>query len=194
MADAKMKILAAACRSLEKKGFHATSMNDIVKESGAPKGSLYYYFPGGKDEIAAEAILASGEETAERIRANLKGGNDFPTALGKFTALIAEQMETSGFSAGSPLSVVAAETSTQPGKVHDACQKAYRSIIGAVQEALEHTGMKASAAAELANFIISTIEGGILLGRCFHSQDPLLSAGGFLQNTLINQNIKEVQV
>ena len=52
MSDARENIITAACELLEQKGFHATSINDIVERSQAPKGSLYYYFPDGKDQIA----------------------------------------------------------------------------------------------------------------------------------------------
>jgi TetR/AcrR family transcriptional regulator, lmrAB and yxaGH operons repressor len=49
------QIIQTTCTLLESQGYHATGLNQILKESGAPKGSLYYYFPQGKEELAEEA-------------------------------------------------------------------------------------------------------------------------------------------
>jgi AcrR family transcriptional regulator len=56
---------------LENKGFHGTSLDEIVRKAKAPKGSIYYHFPGGKEQIAAEAILLTGRTLAEAIRGQL---------------------------------------------------------------------------------------------------------------------------
>ena len=69
MSNAREQILQTTCNLLEKQGYHGTGLNEIVKESGAPKGSLYYYFPEGKEQITAEAVLQSGRVTSERIHA-----------------------------------------------------------------------------------------------------------------------------
>jgi TetR/AcrR family transcriptional repressor of lmrAB and yxaGH operons len=53
------KILTAASMLFQVKGYNATGLSEILKESGSPKGSLYYYFPGGKEELALEAINES---------------------------------------------------------------------------------------------------------------------------------------
>ena len=46
---AKNRILITAARLFQQQGYHATGLNQIVVESGTPKGSLYYYYPGGKE-------------------------------------------------------------------------------------------------------------------------------------------------
>lgn len=190
MSDAKSRIIDAACQLLEQQGFHATSINEIVDRSQSPKGSLYYYFPGGKDQIAAEAIKAAGKKTADRIRENLKDITDLAVGINDFIEMVAEQMEKTGYSAGSPLSVVAVETSTIDGPVNAACKTAYGEMMGAFAGVLSSHGLEAEEGALAAEQIVLTIEGGILLGRTFHSRDPLLRAARQLSRA-ISEKIKQ---
>ncbi|MCK5791817.1 MAG: TetR/AcrR family transcriptional regulator, partial [Ketobacter sp.] len=50
------KILSATLDLIERQGFHNTGLQQIIKASGAPKGSLYFHFPDGKDQIVALAL------------------------------------------------------------------------------------------------------------------------------------------
>ena len=72
MTDFRGKILISMARLIEKQGYHATGLNEIISDSGAPKGSVYYYFPGGKEQIGAEAILESGQIISGRLKGLLQ--------------------------------------------------------------------------------------------------------------------------
>ncbi len=190
MSDTKKRIIEAAWKLLEERGFHATSINEIVAHSNAPKGSIYYYFPGGKDQIAAEAIAAAGDKTAERILENLKDTVKISEGISDFVRRVADQMEKSGYAAGSPLSVVAVETSTIEGPVNAACKAAYEKMIRVFTDVLVAHAFNVEEAALWAEQIVITLEGGILLGRTFHSREPLVRAGKYLARALsksINQ-------
>jgi TetR/AcrR family transcriptional regulator, lmrAB and yxaGH operons repressor len=173
MSSAREKILQTTCDLLEKQGYHGTGLNEIVKESGAPKGSLYYYFPDGKEQITAEAVLQSGKGTSERIRAGLVASSSAPKAIHDFILLIAENVERSGFAAGGPLAAVAMETATKSERINLACRDAYGMLQLAFTEKLLESGFPASKAQELGTFITASIEGGIILSRVAHTADPL---------------------
>jgi TetR/AcrR family transcriptional repressor of lmrAB and yxaGH operons len=173
MSTAREDILQTTCILLEKQGFHGTGLNEIVKESGAPKGSLYHYFPEGKEQMVAEAVLQSGRITAERIRSGLAGSSTASKALYDFVLLIAENVERSSFGAGGPLTAVAIETATKSERINAACREAYGLIELAFREKLLEVGYTKTKVEELATFITSAIEGGIILSRTYHSGDPL---------------------
>ncbi|NBC28744.1 MAG: TetR family transcriptional regulator, partial [Spirochaetes bacterium] len=65
----KERFLEATARLLERQGYQSTGLNQVVRESGAPKGSLYYYFPGGKEELVADAVRHAAAPVTDRIRA-----------------------------------------------------------------------------------------------------------------------------
>jgi len=174
---AREQFIEATCELLEAQGYHATGLNQIVAESGAPKGSLYHYFPDGKEELAAAAIERTGRDLAGRVEAGL-GSHDDPAAAVQFLAQrIADAVEQSGFRAGGPLTTVAMETATSSPRINLACRAAYDQLQAAFAARLEANGYTSQRAAELATFITAAIEGGIILSRTYHSGDPLRRVG-----------------
>ena len=173
MSNAREQILQTTCALLEKQGYHGTGLNEIVKESGAPKGSLYHYFPEGKEQITAEAVLQSGKITAERIRVELGESGSASKAVYDFVLKVADNVELSGFAAGSPLTAVAMETATQSERINLACREAYGMLQSAFNEKLVECGFTKSKSDDLASFIVASIEGGIILSRTHHTANPL---------------------
>jgi TetR/AcrR family transcriptional regulator, lmrAB and yxaGH operons repressor len=158
---------------LEAQGYHATGLNQIIAQSGAPKGSLYYYFPQGKEELAEEAVTRSAHIVAERIRHALARIENAAEAVRAFVREIAHSVEASGFSAGGPLTTIALETVNSSERLNLACREAYRYIQEAFAEKLVARGYAEERARQLATFIVSSIEGGIILSRTKHSGDAL---------------------
>lgn len=107
MNQTKTLIIEATAILLEQQGYHATGLNQIVAESGAPKGSLYYYFPNGKEQIGAETLLWLGEHMAARIRAGLSKAEEASEAINLLALAITDAIEASQFQAGAPLTTVA---------------------------------------------------------------------------------------
>ena len=64
--DTSARMIEATARMLQHRGYHGTALSDILEASGAPRGSLYFHFPGGKDQLAIEATRAAVEETTAR--------------------------------------------------------------------------------------------------------------------------------
>lgn len=189
MASTRDQIVQTTCDLLELQGYHGTGLNQILRESGAPRGSLYYYFPDGKEGLAVEAIERAGSAVAGRIRAALAGGDDVAAVaagIQSFVKRIAEGVEASGYRAGGPLTSVAMETATTSPRLNAACREAFAAIQGAFAERLRASGFSDARAADLAAFITSAIEGGILLSRTSHSGDPLRRVahelGSYLQH------------
>ena len=184
MSNSREQILLTTADLLENQGFHATGMNEIVKESGAPKGSIYYYFPGGKDEIVAETVRLAGQRTAERIRAHLDKVIDPAEAIQSFVETIAYHIEVSGFRAGGPLTIVASETATTNERINLACQEAYTELREAFASRLRASGIEEGKAISLAWMITATVEGAIILSRTFHTADPLREAAQQLASVI----------
>lgn len=182
MNQTKTQIIETTSALLERQGYNATGLNQIVTESGTPKGSLYYYFPDGKEQIGAETLLWSGERTAERIRVGLSQAEDAGGSIHLLAMNIADAIEASHFQAGGPLTTVALETATSSERLNQACREAYALMQSVFKEKLLESGFEESRADELAGYILAVFEGSILLSRVRHSGDPLRQAAGHLQS------------
>lgn len=184
MTTTRKQIIETTCDLLEAQGYHATGLNQILSVSGAPKGSLYYYFPEGKEQLTSAAIQRTGTIVAERIKQGLSSNADAGEAIASFINTIAYHVEASGFRSGGPLMIVAMETAISSERLNTACREAYRLLQEAFQEKLLASGYARARATQLATFITSSIEGGIILSRTSHSGDPLREVATVLATLL----------
>ncbi|MFP4597279.1 MAG: TetR/AcrR family transcriptional regulator [Persicimonas sp.] len=169
---------------LERQGYFATGVNQIVAESGAPKGSLYYYFPGGKDEITEEAIRRAGAQVTERLE-RLFGDNDSPgEALAALAGGIARAMKAAQFVAGSPITTVALETAVKNQRLSAACREVYEAWRSVFEVHIARSGVAAERAERLSTLVLAAIEGGIILSRTYESDEPLRRVAAELHELL----------
>jgi len=191
MNKTQKQIIETTSILLERQGYNATGLNQIVTESGAPKGSLYYYFPDGKEQIGAETLLWSGERMAERIREGLSQVEGAGEAIHWLAMNIARAIENSKFQAGGPLTTVALETATSSESLNLVCRDAYTLMQTAFEEKLVKSGFDAFQATSLAGFVLAVFEGSILLSRVQHSGAPLREAAEHLKSYIKTLEVEE---
>lgn len=181
--SARARFINTTCALLEAQGYHATGLNQVVQESGSPKGSLYYYFPEGKESLAAEAVAHIGQSLAAHIQLSLQEAVA-AEAIPAFIRRIANQVEATQFQTGGPLTMVAMETATSSERINLACREAYDLLTAAFASKLIADGYPVERAYELAAFVITLIEGGTMLSRTYHSGEPLRRAASMAQMLL----------
>ncbi len=184
MAAARDQLLQTTCELLDLQGYYATGLNEIIRASGSPKGSLYYYFPGGKEELTEEALEHVGRIVLGRIETHLRAVGPPSDAIGGFIRLVAENVEASGYKAGGPITTVALETAATSERLRCCCERIYAAWHDAFRRKLAEGGVRPERAAELATLTLAALEGGILLCRTQRSRRPLDQVAGALQ-TLI---------
>lgn len=166
---------------METQGYHATGVNQILEESGAPKGSLYYYFPQGKEGLAVEAIERTSRVIEGRIREAMTAVSDPGEAISGFLLTLSGYVQASGFSGGGPITAVALEAASTNERINAACRHAYLLWQTAVADKLRQSGYPDERARRLAVLTISAIEGAIILCRTERSIQPLRDAAAELR-------------
>lgn len=118
-------MISAASRLFQLQGYHGTGLNHILKESGAPKGSLYYYFPDGKEQLAVESVQLTAQHVRARIERGLDQKKDAVEAIQGFIIEMANQYQNDRSQEGVPIAAVALETALFSEPIRKACQSGY---------------------------------------------------------------------
>lgn len=170
-------ILDTAARLFFTQGYHATGLNQIIKESECPKGSLYYYFPDGKEELALACIACTKKLVIDKWKSKFNAFKDPSEAVQAFTYELAEDAEKFGYVGFMPFSFwMAVETSLISEKLREAGQGVFAAWQAVISERLHETGMESSRANDVATVIVSLLEGALILAQTNRDTQPLLTA------------------
>jgi AcrR family transcriptional regulator len=185
--DTRRRVLRTAADLFRTKGYHATGLNQVLAEGGAPKGSLYFHFPGGKEQLAAEALALTGGEMCAAIGAALDAAESPDAAIDAVVRHLADAMVASGYTAGCPVATVALDAAGESETIRSACDAAYRSWTDVITENLATHGIPAERAAGLALFLVASIEGALLLARTRRDVAPLHEIGTRLRKSIVDE-------
>ena len=177
--DARDRMIQSAALLFRERGIEATALSDVIEHSGAPRGSIYHHFPGGKAELAEEATRFSGDYVARLIEA--AAGEDDPVLLVQsFVDQWRVVLADSDCCAGCPIVAVAVE-SGEGSAVRHAAAEAFERWQDLCAEALRSRGVPAGRARSLAALMVASVEGAILLSRAKRDTAPLDLVGAELE-------------
>jgi TetR/AcrR family transcriptional regulator, lmrAB and yxaGH operons repressor len=166
-------VLQTAKRLFSRQGFHATGINQIVAEAGAPKGSLYFHFPGGKEQLASEAVSLGANELGEIIDVVLAQSQDPAAAVVALAEVLATRLENSDFVDGCPIATIALGAGAEADPIHEACRAGYDRWLTSIGEYLTRHGLAAATASEMALVALSSLEGALLLAQMQRDTAPI---------------------
>ncbi len=177
MSTTRDRIVASSAELLRRQGYAATGVKQIVTGAQAPFGSLYHFFPGGKEQLGAEAIRVSGAVYEQLIPAVFDPAPDLPSAVRAFFAGAAEHLRDTDYADACPIATVALEVSSASEPMRAACAEVFDSWIAAGVERHEAAGLSPTAARELTIAMLAGLEGAFVLARALRSTEPLAVAG-----------------
>lgn len=180
----RQPIINAAVTLFRRQGYARTGLNDIVDVSGAPKGSLYHYFPLGKSSIAVAAVEEAGRRVATTIQALAKECRSTGELLRAHARLLAGWMRSSGFRNGCPITTVLLELAPRERAVADAGRKAYAARVAILSDKLMADGHSRARSEALAVLCTSAMQGALIQARVERSGRPIEVTAGELARLL----------
>lgn len=178
--EARQRLVMAAADMLRRRGLNATSVRDVAKHAQAPLGSTYHYFPGGKQQMVAEAVQFTAGVVGKTVRRELEAG--LLPGLRAFLAHWRQALLDTDFRAGCPvLAVAAEEPEDDEALALAAAGDAFSGWVSLLAEALTGESRSRSEAENLATLIIASFEGGIAMSRATRSIEPFDRVTGMLE-------------
>ena len=169
----RRRIVTTMARLLRRQGYAATGLAQIISESGAPKGSLYHYFSGGKEQIAAEALVHAGALVQATLDALRQTESNPPAIIRAYGALLEGWMSKSGFADGCPLTTTLLETAPARTRLAAIGSDAFAAWQDVFAAALRDAGVPAARADDLALAALMMIEGALVLARVRREATPI---------------------
>lgn len=192
MQPTRTRIVETGARLFWRHGYTATGMKQVVAEAKAPFGSVYHFFPGGKEELGAEAVRWSGEQYAALVEASFDlviaelsaPGPDGiarrpepADVLERVFALAGEHVKASGWADACPIATVALEMSGESEPIRQACALVFADWTERLVGRLVDLGVPEASAPHLATTFLVLLEGAFVLVRAQRTVEPLLVAG-----------------
>ncbi|MBZ9704022.1 MULTISPECIES: TetR/AcrR family transcriptional regulator [unclassified Mesorhizobium] len=171
--DTRARILETTGLLLRRRGYHGTSLNDILSASGAPRGSLYFHFPGGKDQLVVEVTRASVAEVTERLGAELAAESDPAVAVHHIYQSVARMLEDNEFSLGCPIAPVVLDAPNDVPDLEEICRSAFEQWIGLLRQAFVRAGVVERRARALALLVESSLEGLMVIARATRDRSSI---------------------
>jgi AcrR family transcriptional regulator len=174
MRSPRERMVVSAALLIRERGAHATAISDVLEHSGAPRGSAYHYFPGGRTQLLCEAVDFAGEHVASVITGADSGLELLDTLIDKYR----RQLLDSEFRAGCPIMAVSVEAGDEEDRermvpVIERAAAVFDRWTGQIAQRLISDGIPAERARELSMLTTSALEGAIVLARVRRDLTPL---------------------
>ncbi|WP_156745907.1 TetR/AcrR family transcriptional regulator [Mycobacterium sp. ACS4054] len=171
MRSPRERMVVSAALLIRERGAHATAISDVLEHSGAPRGSAYHYFPGGRTQLLCEAVDYAGEHVAAIIAEAENGPALLDTLIDKYR----RQLLDSDYRAGCPVVAVSVEAGEEErmAPVVERAASVFDRWTGLIAQRFIADGVAHERAADLAVLATTALEGAIVLARVRRDLTPL---------------------
>ena len=177
MAGTRDRIVDSTAELFRRQGYTGTGVKQIVAEASAPFGSLYHFFPGGKEQLGEEVIRWSGQMYMQLFVTVTADAPDAATGVERFFEGAAETLEETGYADACPIATVALEVASTNEPLREATAGVFDNWISGATEWLAAAGIPRERARELSLHMLAALEGAFVFSRALRSTEPMHVAG-----------------
>jgi TetR/AcrR family transcriptional repressor of lmrAB and yxaGH operons len=181
VSSARENMLTAAAALFRVRGYDGIGIAELLEKSGAPRGSLYFHFPGGKEQIGAEVINGFAVRTATRFRELDESGVDLDKFIEVVFKTTAKESTACDFHGSCPIAAIAAGFGAEDKSLAEAIRNCFAAWEGAIEDAARKRGMNEKNAAVFASAFLASMEGAFVLSKAQRSPAPHINASRAMQ-------------
>jgi AcrR family transcriptional regulator len=176
-ATTRDRIVDASAELFRRQGYTGTGLKQIVAQAEAQLGSLYHFFPGGKEQLGVEVVKWSGLLYQRLVEGFMVAAPDVVTGVRNVFAGAAETLRQTGYADACPIETIALEVASTNEPLRRATADVFESWIESGTKGFRRAGIGDDKARILAIGLISALEGAFVLSRAMRSTEPLQTAG-----------------
>jgi TetR/AcrR family transcriptional repressor of lmrAB and yxaGH operons len=171
--DAKQKMVQAARQLIRERGYGATAFSDVLTLSGAPRGSVYFHFPGGKAQLGMEAAEAHAHEQVEIIDRAAREAGSAAQLIERYVDLGREGMVAGDYGRGCGIAPLVTEGAAQESaELSETSRRGFSEMTGRLAFHFVAFGVDRAAARVLADAVIAGVQGAMITSRALRSPAP----------------------
>jgi len=167
--EVRERMISAGEHLLRRRGYGPTTMLDVIERAETPRGSIYYHFPNGKEELALEVMSKVAGELDELVRVMAEKHESTEDFLKALVRHHAKRLSRSDFSEGCPVAGVALAMDTESIPLQKAADETFDIWTSAIKRELITKGLSAVDADRVARHLVAGVEGALVLGRATRS-------------------------
>jgi AcrR family transcriptional regulator len=169
----KQRMLDSAVLLLRERGAAGVTVDAVLAHSGAPRGSVYHHFPGGRNEMVLGAVRQAGDYIATMVRESAEADGDARQRVDRLVAFWKRALTKTDFRAGCPVAAMAMDGRDLVPDAGDVVREIFTQWQAGLAEAFTTSGFARPRAERLATLVVSAIEGAIILCRAHRDLSPL---------------------
>jgi TetR/AcrR family transcriptional repressor of lmrAB and yxaGH operons len=181
ISSAREDLINAAVQLFGERGYEGVGVAELLTKANAPRGSLYFHFPGGKEQIGAEAVTRVGAQVAARFHALHESGVDLDTFIERVFKTTAKESKDRGYKASCPMAAVASGFGCADVNLAAAVREAFALWEREICIAAEARGMKPKDAESFASAMLAAMEGAFIVSKAQTSSAPHINASRAMQ-------------
>lgn len=173
--DSRQRTIRSAALLFRERGVDGTGLREVVEHAEAPRGSLQHHFPGGKEQLVAEAVAWIAEKAADPLRAALEKTPPPPArqVVADLFDRFRRLLTMTDYRAGCPIAAAVVDGGADRDAVASATRRAFQQWAAPLEIALRRGGLPGARASRLTLVIISAVEGALIMSRARHDMDAL---------------------
>jgi TetR/AcrR family transcriptional repressor of lmrAB and yxaGH operons len=171
--ETRRRIITKAAELLQRGGYHGTGVHQLSVSGSLPRGSLYFHFPGGKEEVAAAALNYAGEQFRAALEQTFYSAPTVGASLVAVLRALGQRLQASEWRDGSPIATTTLEVASDSELIRTICSRIYAGWARVIAERMIADGVAPDRAEQLATVALAGIEGALLLARAHRSTAPL---------------------
>lgn len=174
----KEQMIEAGRELVRERGYSATSFGDVLARSKTSRGSVYFNFPGGKEELGAEVLIAHAARSISDINRAAVASHTAADLVQAYLEHVRDELAENHFQQGCALAALVMEGGSSGHRLATLASQGLADVVNTLSRRLVERGLEWERAQGIAYVVLSAAHGAVTLARsegCGRAFEPVIA-------------------